>query len=411
MGLFDRFFGPPSKDKFARMMQDAICQAGEEAPVRYDPERFRLHGEGEVKNVFNLTNAYNEYCAPPKEQRQALFKNLVRTWFSHRREIPEAFEDVRHDLLPGVRGRAVYEIAGLTVGREQGAKFDWPFRVLGGSLGLGLVYDLPESMMQVQQHMLDTWGATFDQALGCALQNLRRVSGVGLVPAAPGVWASPWRDNYDPSRMILTDFIRRHEVAGDPVVMVPNRDTLLLAGSDDEGGLGRLAVMGGEAYEQPRSVSGMAFRLTGEDEWVPYLPGMGQPSRERFTLLRVKTLGGEYGDQAEALKALHEKTGEDVFVASFSALKKNDTGEVRSYCVWSEGVVALLPQTDDIMFFRPTSSGDGVIVATATWEQARAVLGERMKPAGLYPERYRVEGFPSAEQLATFGLKGESTQP
>jgi hypothetical protein len=408
MGFLDKFFGQPTKDKFARLMLDAIRKAGEKDPVRYDPESFRLYREGEAKNEMNLANAYREYCAAPDEKKPVLFKNLVRTWFSHRREVPEDFEDVRQDLLPGVRNRAVYEIARLTVGSEE-ANFNWPFRVLAESLGIGLVYDLPDSMMQVQQHTLDQWKTALEESLEVALENLRQISRDGLERAAEGVWVSAWRDNYDPSRMLLHDFIRQHEVAGDPVVMVPNRDTLLLAGSADENGLERLAALAEEAYEQPRSVSGMAFRLTGGGEWVPYLPGRGHPQYRRFKLLQVKTIGGDYAEQAEALKALHQKTGKDIFVASFSARQGKETGEVRSYCVWSEGVVSFLPRTDDIFFFRP-KDGEGDIVATAPWDRARAVLGDLMKPVGLYPERYLVEEFPSDEQLAAFGPAGQSAK-
>jgi hypothetical protein len=411
MGFLDKFFGPPTKDKFARMMLDAIRKAGEKAPVRYDAEHFRLYREGEGKNELNLTNAYHEYCAAPAEKRPVIFKNLVRTWFSHRKEIPEEFDDARQDVLLGVRNRAVYEIARLTVGREDGPKFDWPYRVLAESLGVGLVYDLPESMMQVQQHTLDQWKTTFDEAFEVALGNLGQISRHGLERAAPGVWVSPWRDNYDPSRMLLLDFIRHHKVAGDPVVMVPNRDTLLLAGSGDEGALGRLVAMAEEAYEQPRSITGMAYRLTGDGEWVPFLPGGSHPHHQKFKLLQVKTIGGGYGDQADALNALHEKTGKDIFVASFSALQKKETGEVRSYCVWSEGVVSFLPRTDDIFFFRPRGSEEGDVVATAPWGRAQAVLGDMMKPVGLYPERYLVEAFPSDEQLAALRPEGAAGQP
>jgi hypothetical protein len=261
-------------------------------------------------------------------------------------------------------------------------------------------------MMQVQQHSLDEWKVTFDQAFEVACQNLQGISGHGLERAAPGVWRSPWRDNYDPSRMLLTDFIRAHEVAGDPVVMVPNRDTLLLAGARDADALGKLVAMGEEAYEHPRPISGMAFRLGADKQWVPFVPKRGHPHYEKFMLLRVQNIGGDYGDQAEVLNALHEKAGKDIFVAKFSAMKKKDGGEVRSYCVWSEGVVALLPRTDDIMFFRPKDNEDGDIVAAAPWERAEAVLGERIKPAGMYPERYLVEGFPSEEQLALLRSEG-----
>jgi hypothetical protein len=263
MGIFDKFFSPPGKDRFARMVLDAVHQAGERAAVRYEPEHFRLCREGEGKAVMNLANAYAEYCAAPREGRRVIFRNAVRAWFSGRKGVPQEYEDARHDLLPDVRSRAYYELAALRASREEeGAAFDWPFRVLAGSLSVGLVYDLPEAMVQVQRHHLDAWQVGFDEAFGAALENLRRVSGQRLEPAGEGVWASPWRDNYDPSRVFLIDLVRGADVAGDPVVMVPNRDNLLLAGAEDEDGLGRLAAMAEEAYGHPRSVSGMATAWT-----------------------------------------------------------------------------------------------------------------------------------------------------
>ncbi len=118
-------------------------------------------------------------------------------------------------------------------------------------------------------------------------------------------------------------------------------------------------------------------------------------------------MADDYGEQAQALNALHEKSGSDIFVAGFSALKNEETAEVRSYCVWYEGAVALLPRTEDILFFRPRSEEDGDIVAVARWEQAQAVLGEMMKPVGLYPERYLVEDFPSEDQLTALGAQNQ----
>jgi hypothetical protein len=99
--------------------------------------------------------------------------------------------------------------------------------VLAGSLGVSLVYDLPESILLLQQHHLDDWGVSFDAALGAAVRNLEEISHEPFDSPAPGVWRSPWRDNHDAARLVLTEVIRAHEVAGDPVVVVANRDTLL----------------------------------------------------------------------------------------------------------------------------------------------------------------------------------------
>lgn len=403
MGFLDRFFGPPDKDRFARRVMDAIRKAGETATLRYDAEHFRLYGEGEGKHEMNLTNAYNEYCAASRDRKEIIFRNFVRTWFAYRRETPAEFEDVSHDLLPGVRNRLYFDLLGLKMRTDGEANFNWPFRVLADSLGVGLVYDLPDSMVQVQQHNLDEWKATFDEALEVACRNLQAISRRGLERVGPGVWRSPWRDNYDPSRMLLPDFLRGHEVAGDPVVMVPNRDTLLLGGSGDAAALGKLAALAEEAYKHPRSLCGGAFRLDADDQWVPFLPEEGHPHYQPFKLLWLRSVGGDYAEQQGALKALHEKTGKDVYVAGFSARKNQDSGEVRSYCVWSEGVDTFLPRTDDVVFFRPKDAEDGDIIADAPWERVQAVVGDLMKPVGLYPERYLVEDFPSEDQLAALG--------
>lgn len=102
MGLFDRFFGPPSTDKFAQMLKRAIEKAGETTPIHYNPEAFTLQAKGEKQNILNLTNAYNEYCATKGEQRNRVFHNFVQTWFSTAKDVLEDYESAKPDILPGI---------------------------------------------------------------------------------------------------------------------------------------------------------------------------------------------------------------------------------------------------------------------------------------------------------------------
>ena len=299
----------------------------------------------------------------------------------------------------------MFEHTGLQMKIAGKTGFDWPYRPLAEFLGIGLVYDLPASMMQLQQHMLNQWQATFEEAYESACENLLAITKHTLQEVIPGVWASAWKDNYDPSRMLIIGYIRDHEVKGDPVVMVPNRDTLLLTGSDDPAGLGKMVEIAEGAYEHPRPLSSLAYRLTQQNEWVPFLPEPNHREYKRFRLLQLKNFGSEYSEQQAALNELHEQTGKDIFVASFSAIENNTTGELRSYCVWSEGVVALLPKTDYVYFFRAGDGQDGKIVATVPWTEVETVLGDEFKPVGIYPERYLVKGFPTNEQIAGFGIQ------
>ncbi len=390
---------PVGQDEFADLLIEAVRAAGDAAPIRYEADKFRLVTDGEDKQIFNLTNVYREYCSASPDKKKTLVRNAVRSWFSRLKGVPDSFEDAAPDLLPVVRNRSAFEFIRLRTRLEDMGSPNWPYRPLAGHLGVGLVFDLPESIVQIQQHQFDEWGVSFEDAFETACRNLWEISLHQFDSPQPGVWVSPWRDNHDIARLLLPDLIKHHEVNGHPVLMLPNRDTLLLTGSDDEEGLAYLAERVREAVEQPRFLTGCAFSLI-EDYLDAYLPPVGHPQFDALHLLRVQSLGRDYGEQQELLNALHEKIGEDVFVASFSALQNKETSRLHTYCVWSDGVDSLLPETDRVFFVRQVEDDKGEMVCGADWDRVQEVVGELLMPQGLYPERYRVDEFPTPEQLA-----------
>jgi len=389
---------PLSKDDFAKTLAAAIQQAGETRPLRYDSETFCLTAEGEETLTYVLVNVYREYCAASKQKRQDALRPFIRSWFAASKELPTDFADVQPDLLPGVHGRSYCELYKLQMQIDGKEACEWPNRVIAEHLGLCLVYDLAESIMQVQQYHLDDWGVGFDEALAAAGHNLLEMSASGLAGVRPGVWVSPWHDNHDASRLVLLDFVRQHEVEGDPVAMIPNRDTLILTGSDDQAGLASMASWAEEGFDKPRPLSGIALRLVRTD-WVPFLPSTDHSEFERFALLRIRSIGQDYADQKRLLDALHQKTGEDVFVASYSVCQ-SETGDVLNYCVWSEGVDALLPRAETVFFIQTHGKKEEEMVGNVGWERLVRIVGNLMERLDIYPERYRVREFPSEEQLA-----------
>jgi hypothetical protein len=403
MGLFDYFRGgKPSKDAFAKTVAAALREAGETTGLRYEPESFRLVTEGEEEHILNLGNAYDEYCATSANDRQQVIRRFVRSWFSRHKELPSSLEDVGPDLLPAVRSRSYFELMTLELKAQAMPSPDLPLQVLGEHFAVCLVYDLPEAMRQIQHSDLSDWRIGFEEALDVAKANLAEISAEDFEPIAAGVWRSPWRDNHDASRVLLDDVIGRHDVTGDPVVMIPNRDTLLLTGAEDPAGLRDMAALAEQALHDPRPMSGVALRFA-DGTWTPFVPRPGHPAHEKILLLNVQSIGQDYHEQKELLDKLHEKSGDDLFVASFSAMQENETGLIRSYCVWSEGVDALLPRTDLVHFF-VARGDDGSIVASAGWDRVQEVLGDLMEPQGAYPERYRVRTFPTQKQIEALGL-------
>src|SRR5205807_411163 len=129
----------PEKEAFARLMADAIRQAGEAAELHYDADAFSLQAAAGRGNVFYLSNAFAEHAAAPPEGRPAVLRRFVRTWFSCRtKEVPDDFDDARPDLMPCVRNRSLFELTPLRLRAEKDAEASWPYRVLAGHLGVGL---------------------------------------------------------------------------------------------------------------------------------------------------------------------------------------------------------------------------------------------------------------------------------
>jgi len=118
--------------------------------------------------------------------------------------------------------------------------------------------------------------------------------------------------------------------------MVPNRDTLVLTGSDDEAGLTLMGQIAEDSFQKPRPISTIALRLVG-DEWEPWLPPVDSPAFAKLHELRLRTLGMEYNDQKELLDQIHTQAGQEVFVASFSAVKHQESGRCQQLCRLDRG--------------------------------------------------------------------------
>ena len=322
-----------SKDAFAQQIVDGIKRAGENRTLIYDKDEFAIRTPEKNGCAVNLRNAFSEFCA-----------------------------------------------------------------VFGEHFAVGLVYDLPEAMRHITQTDLEKWGVTLNEALEVAKQNLAKMQFTLAGPhRGEGIcWCSIQKDSYDAARILLLDKIRGFPVRGDIVAMIPNRETLYLAGSEDLHALTEMLKSATEAVQQPRYISGIALRLVGDD-WKPWLPEQDHPFYSDFRKLQTQTFGRAYANQKELLDKLHEKTGQHICVASFSGMTPKDT-----VCVWTKGALPLLPRTDLIGFVE-LSGIHGRLSQMVPWDRAVEVVGDLMKPMGMWPERWETLGFPNDEQLKEMG--------
>ncbi|MBZ4333388.1 DUF1444 family protein [Corallococcus sp. AS-1-12] len=381
------------REDYAQLALGALRAADPTGEWKYDPEQFliqRFAPDGGLGMTLNLANFYREYQDAPPERRGEALARLGRTGVLP--EAPATYAQARSQLMLVVRSRDTFEAFSQQAGGS--APVSW--RPVGEVLAEALVQDTPDAMRYVPTEELARWGITYEQARADAMANLRRMEAAPLRNLTLGACALFTNDSYGASRLLLDDVVRGCEVKGDPVVVVPNRDTVLITGADDATGLLTLAEAALEGVQAPRPVDGHALRLTA-DGWKPFLPSRESPSRSILENLAFASRVRGYQEQTERLRK-QEEPG-DVFVASLLP-QKDARGRYFGQTVWSNEGESLLPRADVILFVDAALGPDAPPVASVRWDLVVRDAGTLLMPElGVYPERYRVTGFPSKEQL------------
>ena len=394
---------PPSgeersgRDAFAQRALETLRASGETRAIHYDPDAFllRIGGDDGTASTVFLSNFFAEYTALPEAQRPEVLARLTRMRTAP--ALPATFAEARPHVLPVVRGRTFFEQLWLVV---KGSPEAPPVssKPLGGALAVGVAFDGPDTLRYLGPEELRRWGVDFEQVLAAALENLRQRSPEPLQPLAPGTCQAPWNDNYAASRLLLDEVVRRCPVRGQPVVLVPHRDLLLITGSEDEDGLRRISASALQAIMAPHALDGRALRLTPEG-WVPFMPERLSDAWGDFRKLELFTWARDYTEQGERMEKYYQGRGERPFVATYTPYQ-DERGHSVSYAVWLKDVDTLLPRTDVLFLVDPALGEDAPPVAVARWDEVMKQSGALFVPVpGFYPVRYRVRGFPSPEQL------------
>lgn len=294
-------------------------------------------------------------------------------------------------LLPKVRPRFLYEAMALETGRPAPAH-----QPMAGAYAVSLVVAHPDGELDVGQTDLDRWNAGFEPLLQRARVNLAARSGVDDFHGhGPGRYRSTWRDNLDGSRLLLPGLLRQLPLRGEPVALLPNRDTLLVVGSEDPDGL-HWALRAAMDFldEDPEALDGCPLRLR-HFLWEPFQAPDDQAFRPLLARIRHRRLLAEYGRQKRLLD--HRLAGSGVTVAPFQ-LEPVPGGSAHSFTVWSPSMgETWLPRTDQVRLSWDRERERNP--AWVPWDRLEARLGPLLEPVGLFPERYRFTAPPEPGRL------------
>ena len=306
-------------------------------------------------------------------------------------------------LYPKVRPRFLYEAQRLGNRQERPAA-----RVEAGIFAVSLVADFPDMEINVTRSHMEAWGADFDGLLVHARSNLLKRGGMeGFEATRDGFFQSTWEDNLDGSRMLLPGVLKMLPIQGDPVVIMPSRDVLLVTGADDPAALCAAlesALVTVQHGNGPLNACPLRLR---NFQWEPLRLPSNHPARPLLSRVRRRRLLDEYAHQKALLDQLHGRLGRQIHVSPFHLAPSPGRGT--SFTLWSRELgEGWLPEADRVCLAWKGSSGPEQV--WVPWEVIRQRLGRLLEPLGLFPQRHRLLGFPEPaelEELVSLDLLGD----
>lgn len=402
MGILDflTFFNSkPSPEKFAKIFMAFARKEGFDKPMKFDAEEFRIVMDGEGSHVFNLNNAYRDYCTASKAEH-----NLLLTKYAaglNAPSFPKKFEDAKAHLMPVIRckGQGEYlRLMNLLQGKKENPPtidFSSPF---SDDAVLMLAFDTEHSMAMIGQSQLKDWDVSFDTAFEVALSNLRDRTVDNFGNLGDGVMLGQWNDSYDTSRLLLSDVAYRANAGGNPVMMIPTRSCFLLASSTNLAGQRKMVDFALQSLEKDgRPISALMYQMR-DGKVVQYHPE-DRETIQKLNELKMRNLAEDYASQKNLLEKIYEAQKVDVFVATYALVKRQADGSLRNYCSWTYNVDSLLPQTELVAMVRPGEAGQEAAVKLITWNDAMAIGADILTEVEGYPIRYRAKTFPSPDKV------------
>ncbi|CAN5672117.1 hypothetical protein BH10CYA1_BH10CYA1_42250 [soil metagenome] len=279
-----------------------------------------------------------------------------------------------------------------------------PYVVIAEHYALGLVYDRGETESIVRQDLLNKWDMQFNEGLGIAFANLSEMSDYPFELVAPGVYMAPPGLDHNPAKLLLTDKVANLNFKGLPVAIVPHVNQVIITGSDDIIGLKLLLNITKDLVNAPGGALSLPMVLS-ENNWYPFSLAGDHQLFEQFDRLRLSVMTLMYGEQKAFLEKIYAKNEKQYAIIDY--LGRTIDEHVFSQSIINEhDLPVMIPLADSLEFRKAEENSPLKRVATANLDKCVKALAEVLVPAGLYPERCKLEKFPDKKLLRTIGNEG-----
>ncbi len=279
-----------------------------------------------------------------------------------------------------------------------------PYVPIAEHYALGLVYDRGETESIVRQDLLNKWDMQFNEGLGIAFAYLSEASEYPFELVAPGVYMAPPGMDHNPAKLLLTDKVANLNCKGLPVAIVPHVNQVIITGSEDIIGLKLLLNINKDLVNAPGGSLSLPMVLA-ENNWYPFSVAGDHELFEQFDRLRLSVMTVMYGEQKKFLEKIYANNEKQYTIIDYLGRTVDD--HVFSQSIINEqDLPVLIPLADALEFRKAEENSPIKRVATGNLDKCVKALSEVLVPAGLYPERCKLERFPDKKQLRSIGNEG-----
>jgi hypothetical protein len=269
---------------------------------------------------------------------------------------------------------------------------------------------MPNTMSQMTHTNLAFARLSIEQAMQHAMANFRsKLPQVVFESLGGGLFGSNNLADHQSAMLLLTpgsDY-PLPAIHGAPIALAPTRNLFYLTGSASELGLRKLVDIAQQAGQMPHFCSSTLLQWDGH-RWIAFdIGGSGDVAKRQREIVQFQ-LAADYDAQKQLLDRLHQKRGQDIFVANLMMFRRKDSSESFSVASLGSGTTGtLLPHADRLSFGKQIIDPKAGLatktqeMADVAWSDAMEIAGHLFEPvAYLHPPRLRALGFPDAELWA-----------
>jgi hypothetical protein len=417
---------------FAKAVLERLRQLGASVLPRYDELSFAFFVDVSTAAAtgtsghLRLEQWYERYKEALLDGRgQRAIDDLAHHWVQLLKHAEAKYTLDTSRMIPLIRSRfdfVVTVLRGDVYGHEDTAAAveELAWRPFGDHLVIVLAEDSPHAWRHVTHTQLNHAGMTWESALALAMKNLPRIEPAFRQPSPfvhseGNTWVPTSRQSpHNAGWLLWPDHCRRVPVAGQHVAFAPFTHTLANTGTENNQELARLAATTLSLFKTiaDKPLTAIPLILDG-NQWRPWLPPATHPMHSTIRELWCVHENSLYAEQAKLLKRKHEGQDDAPHVAMFEALPATLPGGQRKFgtwTMWTETCRTLLPKADAVGLMKLLNRaeleadenaepkfGERILVS---WQDLANYLGPRLKPQGMYPERYLISGedFPTGAQ-------------